>query len=319
MKTLVIGATGYIGSRIAHKFRSQGDDVYGLARTQRGQSELLSAGITPLLGDLTAIEQLTEHLDDFETIVFAATVSFEDEQQIIGSLLSRFAQAGKTLIFISGSGVVSTPAVNGEWNDFTAAEDDPFPFSTKLRNREVRLATEQLVLNAARDGFRGLIIRPPLVWGHGGSIQIPQFFESARKTGNVCYLGLGLNLYSHVHVDDVATAAYLASEKAVAGGVYHLVAGEVNFRTIAEAVGEVTECPTRSVTLAEAVELWGSTWVEIGLAVNSRLRAPKARSELGWSPEHVDLVADIRQGSYKKAFEEAKGTGRFQSYTWNAH
>ena len=97
------------------------------------------------------------------------------------------------------------------------------------------------------------------------------------------------------------------------------MAGEINFRTIAEAVGQATNCPTKSITYAEAVELWGPPWVEIGLAVNSRLRAPKTRSELGWRPAHVDLITDIREGSYKNAFEEAKSTNNLQGYAWSAH
>jgi len=219
MKTLVIGSTGYTGSRIAREFQLKGENIYGLARTQQGEDALSAAGITPFPGNLMAVEQWKEQLEDFGTVIFCASIPFEQEQQVLGSLLGTFAKAGRTLIFISGSGVVSTPAVGGEWHDYTAAEDDPYPFASVLRNRQVRLATERLVLDATRNGFRGIVIRPPLVWGHGGSIQVPQFFESARKTGYVCYLGQGLNLYSHVHVDDVATATYLAFEKGTAGSV----------------------------------------------------------------------------------------------------
>jgi hypothetical protein len=51
-----------------------------------------------------------------------------------------------------------------------------------MRNRNVRLLTEQLIINAANDGLRSFVIRPPLIWGHAGSILIPQFFESAPRT-----------------------------------------------------------------------------------------------------------------------------------------
>ncbi|KAL6243664.1 hypothetical protein RBB50_009657 [Rhinocladiella similis] len=235
-------------------------------------------------------------LDEFDVLVFAAMVPFQDEQQIIQRLLKGFSsKPSRTFVFISGSGVISIPALDGEWSDYAAAEDDPYPFESVLRARKVRLATEDMVVDAADGGFlRTLIIRPPLVWGHGGSIPIPQFFESARTTGTVCYLGQGLNVHSHVHVDDVAAATYLAFERGESGNVYHLVAGEENFRTIAEAVGQVTNCPARSLEYGEAVKLWGATWVETGLAVNSRMRAPKTRSQLCWKPSHVDLIADIR-------------------------
>ncbi|MGN7712665.1 NAD-dependent epimerase/dehydratase family protein [Agrobacterium radiobacter] len=318
MKTLVIGATGYVGSRLAQTFKSAGSDVYGLARSEKSANALSSAGIAPIEGDLAAVDRLKSQLDEFDTIAFAATIPFEDERQVIGELLSSFSKPGRSFVFISGSGVVSTPARDGAWNDYTAAEDDPYPFEP-LRNRAIRLITEKLLNDAATEGLRTFIIRPPLIWGHAGSIQVPQLFESARRTGTVCYLGQGLNLYSHVHVDDVATGSRLAFEKGTPGSIYHLVAGEVNFRTIAEAVGEVTGCLTRSLTYDEAVELWGAPWVDLGLAVNSRIRSPRTRSELGWTPAHVDLIGDIRQGSYKKAYDNAKQSGTVQGYSWAAH
>ncbi|MGW4334074.1 NAD-dependent epimerase/dehydratase family protein [Rhodococcus koreensis] len=318
MKTLVIGATGYVGSRIAQEFRSHGHETYGLARSQKSKEVLSAAGVIPVEGDLAELEKLAATVDDFDVLVFAATVPFEDERDVIQELLTAFTRPGRSLVFISGSGVVSTAARDGAWNDYTAAEDDPFPFPA-LRNRKIRITTERLLTDAASEGLRTFIIRPPLIWGRAGSIQIPQFFESARKTGTVCYLGQGLNLYSHVHVDDVATVSYLAFEKGTPGAVYHLVAGEVNFRAIAEAVGEVTGCPTRSLDYGQAVELWGAPWVDLGLAVNSRIRSPRTRTELGWTPAHVDVIEDIRHGSYKDAYDTAKARGEVQGYSWAAH
>jgi nucleoside-diphosphate-sugar epimerase len=55
-------------------------------------------------------------------------------------------------------------------------------------------------------------------------------------------MGLGLNLYSNIHVDDLAEAYALAHEKGTPGAVYHAVGGEANFRAVAEAVA--TPAPT---------------------------------------------------------------------------
>ncbi|MFJ7078938.1 NAD-dependent epimerase/dehydratase family protein [Streptomyces sp. NPDC098781] len=315
MKALVIGATGYVGSRIAGDLSAHGYETFGLARSAKAAETLRKAGIKPVLGDANRLGELSGLIADFGIVVFTAMVPFDDETEIMRQLVSCL-RTGQNLIFISGSGVVSLDARDGAWNDNTFAEDAAFPFPA-LPTRRIRLGTEQLVRDSAERGLRAFVIRPPLIWGHGASIQIPQFFESARLTGAVCYLGQGLNLYSHVHVDDVATVTRLAVQRGTPGAVYHAVAGEVNFKTIAEAVATVVGCPTRSLDYEEACELWGAPWVDMGLAVNSRIRGPRARKDLGFAPRHVDLVEDIRSGSYFTAYTE--GGRNAQAYSWSGH
>lgn len=328
MTALVIGATGYVGLRIAQDLIVHGYRTSGLARSAEKAAGLEEVGVVPLLGDVTRTGNLADLVSGFDVVVFAAMVPFETETEVIRGLVDAMCDSGaandpdnrhengRSLVFISGSAVVALAAQDGSWNDNTFAEDDPFPFPA-LPARRIRLGTEQIVRDAADRGLRTFVIRPPLIWGHGGSIQVPQFFESARSTGSVCYLGQGMNLYSHVHVDDVATVSRLALERGTPGAVYHAVAGEVNFRTIAEAVGSVVDAPTRSLDYDAACDLWGAPWVDLGLAVNSRIRAPRTRAELGWTPAHHDLVEDIRTGSYRAAYLE--GGRRGEAYSWSGH
>jgi nucleoside-diphosphate-sugar epimerase len=213
--------------------------------------------------------------------------------------------------------VVSIEAGDGQWNENAFAEDDPFPFPAR-HNRAVRIKTEDFVRGAAAGGLHTTVIRPPLIYGHGGSIQIPQLFESARKTGAACYLGQGMNLYSNVHVDDLAEVYCLAIEKGRPGALYHAVSGEANFRMLAEAVASVSGCGTRSLNYAEACDLWGNVWVDLALAVNSRIRAPRTRAELGWVPQHLDVVEDIRSGSYREAYQ-ASTAGGPRTFEWKSH
>jgi nucleoside-diphosphate-sugar epimerase len=144
-----------------------------------------------------------------------------------------------------------------------------------------------------------MVVRPPLIYGHGGSTQVPAIFASVQKTGKACYIGSGLNLYSNVHVDDLAEAYRAVVERGSPGALYHAVSGEVNFRSIAEAVAEVMECETESISFARSCELWGELLAGNGLAVNSRSVPRRTRDELGWEPQHLDLIDDIRNGSYR--------------------
>jgi nucleoside-diphosphate-sugar epimerase len=63
-------------------------------------------------------------------------------------------------------------------------------------------------------------------------------YRSVAVRAAACYVGQGLNTYSHVHIDDVTRLFTLALQKGRPGGLYHAVAGEVPKRWIAERVAD---------------------------------------------------------------------------------
>lgn len=318
MKVFVIGATGFVGSAIARVFKSAGHDVSGLARSSSNEATLENAGVMSVRGDTADLPSLAALVKPYDVIVMAGMIPFEEEAPLMQTLVEACHDgSNKHLLFTSGSGVLSIESKDGAWNQETFAEDDPFPFPARA-NRAVRMQTEDLVRSSSGQGLSTYVIRPPLIYGHGGSIQIPQIFESARKTGKACYLGYGLNLYSAVHVDDLAECYRLAVERGTPGALYHTVSGEANFRSIAEAVAEVVGCETQSLDYDAACELWGSFWVDIALAVNSRSIARRTVAELGWSPRHLDVIDDIRNGSYRTAYQAAQAQGG-KAYSWKSH
>jgi nucleoside-diphosphate-sugar epimerase len=299
MKTLIIGANGYLGSNIARELKRHGDAVSGLARNSELGAKMAINGVAPVEGTLTDLNGLREIASAFDAIVFAPVVPFEEEGPALEALLSALAGTNKPFLFTSGSGVLSIPAQDGQWHEENFSEDDPYVARHWL---SMRVETENLVRDAARRSVRAIVMRPPQIWGHGGSKQLPAIFESVEKTGAACYVGAGLNLYSHVHVDDLARQYRLAIEKGVAGALYHAVAGEVNWRTLAEAVADVMGCETRSVSYKDGCDIWGEMYCDLFFAVSSRSRAVRARADLGWQPTIFDIVQDVRQGSYKAAY-----------------
>jgi nucleoside-diphosphate-sugar epimerase len=301
-RVFIIGAGGYVGSAVSKLLTSRGYRIAGLARSKEAAERLESAGYGAEEGDLQDLEKLTEIADRYDATIFTPTIQFNEEAAVLTPLLDRYAGSGRAFIFTSGTGVLSIPARNGEWREETFAEDDPF---TPVEWMAIRVETENLVRRYADEDVRAMVIRPPLIWGHGGSYQIPGIFESAEKTGSACYLGLGLHLYSNVHVDDLADVYLRAIERGVSGALYHAVAGEANFRQIAEAVAEVLGCAAHSVDMEEAAEIWGPVIARLLFAVSSRSRAVRSRSELEWSPRHLDMIDDIRNGSYKEKYSPA--------------
>ena len=182
------------------------------------------------------------------------------------------------------------------------AEDEPF---VARRQIAPRLETERLVRDAAQRGVRAMVVRPPLIWGHGGCQIIAEFYHSARTTGQVCHIGRGLNVYSNVHVDDLATLYRLCIEKGVAGALYFAVSGEVSYGVMARAIADTLGVPTRSVTIAEGIAIWGKGLAGIVLCSCSRQRSPRSREELGWAPseDRLDILEECRNPAYAAAAE----------------
>jgi hypothetical protein len=58
---------------------------------------------------------------------------------------------------------------------------------------------------------------------------------------------------------------------------------------------------TEPMTLAEAAAEWGEGAANNTMGSNSRVRAVRARRELGWAPHRPSLLDDIEHGSYKEA------------------
>jgi len=52
--------------------------------------------------------------------------------------------------------------------------------------------------------------------------------------------------------------------------------------------------------MQEAAGEWGEGTAENTMASNSRVRARRARSELGWRPKARGLIEEIEQGCYRE-------------------
>ena len=299
MRVLLVGANSYVGQSVAKLMLRRGFTVSALARTQEIAARLKDRGIAPVFGSISDIGRTTEGLRDYDACIWLSFLPLGEESAAVRALLADIEGRDKAFIFTSGTAVLGVQSEQGTRSDMSFAEDDPFIPFEPLRER---VLTEHAVRAAANNGVRAIVIRPPMVWGNGGSRQIPWIFETVRKVGAACYIGYGLNAYSHVHVDDLADVYLRALRKGKPGALYHAVAGEANFRTIASAVADASDCPLRSVNFEEMSGLLGRSVARIGFAINSRSRCPRTHRELGWSPTHLDLIEDIRNGSYSRRF-----------------
>lgn len=297
MKAFIIGATGYIGGAVARAFLAAGDEVTGLARSAAKADDLSAQGITPVMGDLASLAALSTTILEHDVVVFSPLVPFEDERPALEVLMNILEGTGKALLYTSGTGVMSIPTPDGEWRQESHSDEDPYSPRHWLM---IRVETENFVRNAHTRGVRGMVVRPPIVWGNNGGFQIPELFDAIEHFGFVPYIGAGLNIYSTVHVDDAAQVYQLAAKYAPAGALYHAVSGEAPWRWIAETIAQTAGVEARSITMQQAVDRWGQLQAELWFGVNSRCRAVLAQRDFGWRPhpDRLDLISDIREGSY---------------------
>ncbi|MCG2621265.1 NAD-dependent epimerase/dehydratase family protein [Arthrobacter sp. I2-34] len=296
MRILVLGASGYIGRHVSARFVADGHDVTALVRSTQGAATAGQTGACTVLGDLAKTDELVRLVKDQDAVVWIAQLMLDDEHRVVRALLEALHGTGKTFIFTSGTSLLSE-RTNGEWIENSYAEDDSF-----IPRRQIapRLAIENMVRESATRGVRAMCVRPPLIWGNGGSKVISDFYHSARRTGAVCYVGRGLNVYSNVHVEDLADLFSRALKRGVPGALYHCVSGEVNYRTMAETIARHLGIPTRSIEVAEAIDVWDKFTGPIVFSSCSRTRSKRARAELGWQPDpaRADILEECTNPAY---------------------
>jgi nucleoside-diphosphate-sugar epimerase len=297
MHILVLGATGYLGSTIAAHLVGLGHAVTGLSRGADRDALISASGATPVHGDLADLAGIIAAMREHDATVYAAQLSLQEEFEAVRGLLRSIESREHGFLFTSGTGVLSQ-RTDGAWSEDSFAEDDGF-----IPSRYVgfRLVTETLVREAGSSGAaRAMVVRPPMIWGNGGSGHLRIFYGDAGRNGDVVYLGAGLNLYSNVHVEDLAEVYALALERGTPGALYHAVAGEINNRALAQAVAADLDMECRSVDVATAVARWGKFDTLIGMAACSRSRSPRTRRELGWAPRHLDMLTDVGHPAYRE-------------------
>lgn len=287
MSIFIIGATGLIGSTLSKLLIDSGYSVSGLARSNTAHDKLLSMGVTPIIGEVTDLEVLTAAISAVDVVVITAHLVML-EHQVVSNIIDIMQDSCKTLILCTGTGVVSEET-QGRWSENTFSEYDQITHDNLM---QFRRATENLVLSSSSRGLsRGIVVRPPAIWSDDQAVvTVTGICDSVKATQHACYVGEGLNMYSHIHVADLANIFKLSIEKGKDGALYHAVAGEIPNRFLAELVSKVMNVPTKSVSLPEAYDIWGETLTRVVFSSSSRTICPRTRKELGWQPIHTDML-----------------------------
>jgi nucleoside-diphosphate-sugar epimerase len=291
MDTIFItGASGYIGGSIAERLVKTGTRVRGLVRDSAKADSLSNRGIEPVLGDLNDEDLLTNEASMSDGVINAASA---DHSESVQALIKGVARSFKPFIHTSGSSIVGDDVRGSHRNESIFDEYTPLVVQ-KLK--QPRRNIDLMVLGAAANDVRSIVICPSLVYGVGKglnpkSIQIPFLTENAQKHGVVQIVGAGLNVWSNIHIDDLVELYVLALSKAPAGSFYFAENGETSFEQIGSAIATRLGFSTVEALNPDiAAQLWGVPRAYYSFGSNSRVRSVRARQELGWMPKNASAI-----------------------------
>ena len=201
-KVFVTGATGYIGGSVAVQLLNKGYTVTGLARKEADLPRLEALGIKPVLGDINAVKVITEQAEAADAIINAASA---DNPFVVSTILDAIQGTGKTLIHTSGSSIAGDKAAGAHG---PKVRYEVIPTEPRLE-KAARVAIDKTVIQAAEKNIRTVVICPTMIYGtgsglHKDSVQVPLLAKTARQYNSGVFVGKGANVWSNVHIEDLA-------------------------------------------------------------------------------------------------------------------
>lgn len=293
MNVFITGAAGFIGGSIATGLVQAGHNVTGLVRSAEQADELKALGITPVIGTLEDSTLLAAQARAADAVINAAS---SDHRGAVEALLDALRGSNKAFLHTSGSSIVGD-ASGGKSSDVIYVEDNLPPPTV---DKAARVAIDNLILAAAKDGVNSAVICNTLIYGHSlgvnrDSVQLPRLLKQARKSGVVRHVGSGQNIWSNVHIEDVVALYLLALTRNVPGTFYFVESGEASFIDMTSAMAQALNLgQPQDWPLQDAEAEWGYEMANYGLGSNSRVRGKHARELLGWAPKRTSVVEWIR-------------------------
>jgi dihydroflavonol-4-reductase len=313
MKSLITGASGFVGSAVLRQLIEAGHSVRALLRPTSDRSNLDGLAVDIVSGDLNDPDSLTTALKgcdalfhvaaDYRLWVRKAEEMYETNVDGTRNLMLAAARAGLKRIVYTSS--VATLGLNPDGSP--ADETTPVALSDMIGHykRSKFLAEAEVKRLAEEQHLPVVIVNPSTPVGPRDIKPTPtgRMIVDAASGKMPAYVDTGLNL---VHVDDVAEGHLLAFERGTICRRYVLGGEDLTLQEILKQIAEIINKPPPQVRLphnlilpiAYLAEWWARlvTGREPQVTVDGVRLAKKhmffssrrARSELGYNPRPAE-------------------------------
>ncbi len=215
MKTLITGATGFVGSRLTELLVERGDEATCLVRKTSDLRWIENLPVRRVVGELSQPETLKAAMEGQERVFHLAAVLKAPSLQVFDAVnrqgtfnamqaWTQYGDPSGRFVYCS-SLAAAGPTQRGRRIDET---HPPRPISDY---GTTKLAGEEAVRQLAGGRLSYAVVRPPAVYGPRDT-DIRIFFQLIRN-GAAPRLGRGDREIDILYVDDLAEALTLAAER----------------------------------------------------------------------------------------------------------
>ena len=243
MKTLITGATGFIGTHLARALVEEGREVKCLIRKTSDKNKLEKLGVELVYGNLLDKDSLKEALKEVSIIYHLGgevysfrvrdyySINVEGTRNLLETCLSYNIE--KFIYF-------SSIAAAGPNHDNKKFHSEGDPCSPITPYGQSKLEAEFIVKDFfKKHGLATIILRLPVIYGPGQSKDVSQLFEMAQK-GRFIFFGNGENVKSACYIQNLMCGVALLEHYAHGKGEIFYIADD-NPYTINQIVQTIVE------------------------------------------------------------------------------
>jgi dihydroflavonol-4-reductase len=326
LKAFVTGATGFVGSHVAHALAAQGADLRLLVRPASDTRNIRDLKADQIVGDLRDPASLEKAVAGCEVVFHVAAdyrLWVRDPQQMYRSnvegtraVLEVARRKGVRRVVYTSS--VATIGFNG--NGPPGDENSPVSLANMIGPyKRSKFMAEEVAIAAARSGLDVVVVNPTTPVGERDIKPTPtgRIIVDFLKKKFPAYVDTGLNL---VDVTECARGHVAALEKGRSGERYILGGENLTLKQILDKLAAITALPSPKIRLPYVVALAAGVVDEMftGHILGREPRATidavrmgrkkmfvtsaKAERELGWKTIPVD-------GALRRATEWFRSNG----------